>query len=110
MSLISEKKNVNGLKEHQAKIAVEAQPFSETFGPKAQRKRPKLDFESIEALAGRTDDMHDNYLDRLEQAKLLSGTSGQEDDESGAYSTAAEAIFSKGTSVSFSRPSGYMPC
>ncbi|KAJ4286684.1 GTPase required for pre-60S ribosomal subunit nuclear export and maturation [Kalmusia sp. IMI 367209] len=98
MSLIEEKKNVNGLKEHQAKIAVESQPFSETFGPKAQRKRPKLDFDSIESLVGRTGDMHDQYLDRLEQAKLLSGTSGQDDNEDGELTTSREAIFSKGTS------------
>ena len=44
MTLINEPKNVNGLKQHQAKIAVESQPFSDTFGPKAQRKRPKLEF------------------------------------------------------------------
>ena len=99
MSLINEPKNVNGLKQHQAKIAVESQPFSETFGPKAQRKRPKLEFESLEALAGRTNDMHDTYLDRLERAKLLSGTSGEVDEETGEFSTAREAIFSKGTSV-----------
>lgn len=98
MSLIADQKNVNGLKQHQAKIAVESQPFSETFGAKAQRKRPKLDFDSFEGLAGRTGDMHDTYLDRLEQARLLSGTSGQEDDETGELTTSREAIFSKGTS------------
>ncbi|KAL1591492.1 GTPase required for pre-60S ribosomal subunit nuclear export and maturation [Paraconiothyrium brasiliense] len=98
MSLITDQKNVNGLKQHQAKIAVESQPFSETFGSKAQRKRPKLDFDSFEGLAGRTGDMHDTYLDRLEQAKLLSGTSGQVDEESGELTTSREAIFSKGTS------------
>lgn len=98
MSLISEKKNVNGLKQHEAKIAVSSMPFSETFGKKAQRKRPKLDFDSLDSLAERTGDMHDQYLDRLEQAKLLSGTSGQPDDETGEFSTAREAIFSKGQS------------
>lgn len=104
MTLINEPKNVNGLKQHQAKIAVESQPFSDTFGPKAQRKRPKLEFESLEALAGRTNDMHDTYLDRLERAKLLSGTSGEVDEETGEFSTAREAIFSKGTSVRTSLP------
>jgi nuclear GTP-binding protein len=99
MSLIEETKNVNGIKQHQAKIAVESQPFKDTFGPKAQRKRPKLDFDSIESLAGRTDDMHDNYLDRLEQAELLSGNSGAAlDNPDGNHTTAREAIFSKGTS------------
>jgi nuclear GTP-binding protein len=81
MDLIEDKGQVNGLKQHAAKIAVGSQPFSETFGPKAQRKKPKLDFSSIEDLAGRTDNMHDTYLERLEQAKLLSGTSGDAENE-----------------------------
>lgn len=99
MSLIEEKKNVNGLKEHQAKITVGSAPFSDTFGPKAQRKKPKLDFDSIESLAGRTGDMHDQYLDRLEHAKLLSGLSGADvEDETGTLTTARESIFTKGTS------------
>ncbi|PVI02343.1 NGP1NT-domain-containing protein [Periconia macrospinosa] len=98
MSLIEKKGNVNGLKEHQAKITVGSEPFGDTFGPKAQRKRPKLDFDSIESLAGRTGDMHDQYLDRLEQAKLLSGTSGEADADDGTITTSREAIFNKGTS------------
>lgn len=102
MSLIEEKGNINGLKEHAAKIAVESQPFKDTFGPKAQRKRPKLDFSTIEDLAGRTGTMHDTYLDRLEQAKLLSGTSGdpEADDNNpdGDFAQAREFIFMKGTS------------
>lgn len=102
MSLIEEKGNVNGLKEHAAKIAVDSQPFSDTFGPKAQRKRPKLDFSSIEDLAGRTGTMHETYVERLEQAKLLSGTSGDADavdnNPYGELTTARESIFMKGTS------------
>ena len=44
--------------------------------------------------------MHDTYLDRLEQARLLSGTSGEagEDNEDGTLTTARESIFSKGQS------------
>jgi nuclear GTP-binding protein len=98
MSLINDVKSVNGVKVHAAKIAVESQPFSDTFGAKAQRKRPKLEFDSFEGLAGRTGDMHDTYLDRLEQAKLLSGSTGQEEDNTGELTTAREAIFGKGTS------------
>lgn len=101
MSLIEEKPNVNGLKQHAAKIAVDAQPFSDTFGPKAQRKKVKLDFSSVEDLAGRTGTMHDTYIDRLEQAQLLSGTSGDpeaEIDLDGVLTTAKESIFSKGQS------------
>jgi hypothetical protein len=102
MSLIEEKGNINGLKQHAAKIAVESQPFGDTFGPKAQRKRPKLDFSTIEDLAGRTGTMHDTYLDRLEQAHLLSGNSGdaEADDVNpdGDFAQAREFIFMKGTS------------
>ncbi|KAH7119961.1 NUC091 domain-containing protein [Dendryphion nanum] len=100
MSLIEENKNVNGLKEHAAKIAVESQPFGETFGPKAQRKRVKLGFSSVEDLAGRTGTMHDDYLDRLDQARLLSGKSGEEEDdeEDGTLTIARESIFTKGQS------------
>ncbi|KAF2254797.1 NGP1NT-domain-containing protein [Trematosphaeria pertusa] len=100
MDLISAEKNVNGLKQHAAKIAVESQPFSDTFGPKAQRKRPRLDFDSIESLAGRTGDMHEQYIEKLEQARLLSGTSGDAEGEGddGTLTTARESIFSKGTS------------
>ncbi|KAF2818790.1 NGP1NT-domain-containing protein [Ophiobolus disseminans] len=102
MSLIEEKGNINGLKEHAAKITVEGQPFKDTFGPKMQRKRPKLDFSTIEDLAGRTGTMHDTYLERLEQAKLLSGTSGDveadNDNPDGDFAQAREFIFMKGTS------------
>ena len=104
MSLIRDGQGKNGIKQHQAKIAVESAPFGDTFGPKAQRKRVKLTVGSVEDLAGETVKMHDHYLDRLEQAKLLSGTSGQEE-QAGEYATeevtlttAREPIFSKGQS------------
>ena len=104
MSLIREPQGKNGLKEHQAKIAVESAPFSDTFGPKAQRKRVKLGVGSLEDLAGESVKMHDTYLDRLEQAKLLSGTSGDMEPvgeavmEAATLTTAREPIFSKGQS------------
>lgn len=104
MSLIRDGQGKNGLKQHQAKIAVESSPFGETFGPKAQRKRVKLGVGSLEDLAGETVKMHDTYLNRLEQAKLLSGTSGVEDQageaapEEATLSTAREPVFSKGQS------------
>lgn len=111
MSLIKDNENTkNGIKQHQAKIAIETAPFSDTFGPKAQRKRPKLAVGSLEDLAGETDKMHDTYLDRLEQARLLSGTAGNADFDtdqnvqanfpsaSGSFNAAKEAIFSKGQS------------
>ncbi|KAK2774283.1 GTPase required for pre-60S ribosomal subunit nuclear export and maturation [Emmonsiellopsis sp. PD_33] len=101
MSLIRDGSNTNGLKEHQAKIAVENAPFSDTFGPKAQRKRVKLSVGTLEDLAGESVKMHDTYLDRLDQAKLLSGTSGQDAENAendGQLTTAREPVFSKGQS------------
>lgn len=104
MSLVRDGQGKNGIKQHQAKIEVQSAPFGDTFGPKAQRKRVKLGVGSLEDLAGETEKMHDTYLDRLEQAKLLSGTSGVEEDageavpEEAVLSTAKEPIFSKGQS------------
>jgi nuclear GTP-binding protein len=48
--------------------------------------------------------MHETYVERLEQAKLLSGTSGEEasetfaDNPNGELTSAREFIFMKGTS------------
>ncbi|KAL9023424.1 MAG: hypothetical protein Q9196_007208 [Gyalolechia fulgens] len=104
MSLINDGQGKNGLKQHQAKVAVESSPFGDTFGPKAQRKRVKLDVGSLEDLAGETVKMHDKYLDRLEKAKELNGTAGQEEAAGEAVAedvpltTAREPIFSKGQS------------
>ena len=105
MSLIRDGQGKNGLKQHQAKMAVEASPFADTFGPKAQRKRVKLSVNTLEDLAGESEKNHDTYLDRLEQSRLLTGISGSEDqpdgrapEDGGDFATAKEAIFSKGQS------------
>ncbi len=103
MSLIRDE-GKNGLKQHLAKGHVEAAPFGETFGPKAQRKRVKLGVGSLYDLAGESTKMHEVYLERLEQNKLLSGTSGVEEQageaapEDAVLSAAKEPIFSKGQS------------
>lgn len=104
MSLVRDGEGKNGLKQHQAKMQVESAPFGDTFGPKAQRKRVKLGVGSLDDLAGESEKMHDTYLDRMEQAKLLSGTSGVEEQageaapEDAVLSKAQEPIFSKGQS------------
>lgn len=104
MSLVRDGEGKNGLKQHQAKMQVESSPFSDTFGPKSQRNRVRLGVGSLEELAGETEKMHDTYLDRMEQAKLLSGTSGVEEQageaapEDAVLSKAQEPIFSKGQS------------
>ena len=104
MSLIKDDETKkNGVKQHKAKIAVETSPFSDTFGPKAQRKRPKLAVSSLEDLVGESDRMQETYLDRLEQIRMQNpGTAeGGEDSgitDDGQLTAAREAIFSKGQS------------
>ncbi|PSS15188.1 hypothetical protein M430DRAFT_104441 [Amorphotheca resinae ATCC 22711] len=104
MTLIRDGQGKNGIKQHQAKMTVEASPFGEVFGPKAQRKRVKLGVSSLEDLAEDSVKSHDTYLDRLEEQKLLSGNSGAEAvgeaaaTDDGYITSAREAIFSKGQS------------
>jgi nuclear GTP-binding protein len=106
MSLIRDGQGKNGLKQHQAKMAVETSPFGDVFGPKAQRKRVKLGVSSLEDLADDSLKSHDNYLDRLEQARLLSGNVGPDvegvgeaaPEDDGFITSAKEAIFNKGQS------------
>ena len=104
MSLLRDGDGKNGLKEHQAKMQVQSAPFSDTFGPKSQRKRVKIGVGSLEDLAGESAKMHDNYLERLEEAKIVNGASGVEEQAGEAalgeavIPTAQEPIFSKGQS------------
>jgi nuclear GTP-binding protein len=102
MSLIRDAENTkNGIKQHQAKIAVDSAPFADTFGPKSQRKRVKLSASSVGDLANESVKMHDNYLERLEENKLLSGQTAEEmqqRQDDGELRTAREPIFSKGQS------------
>ncbi|PVH77632.1 nucleolar GTP-binding protein 2 [Cadophora sp. DSE1049] len=106
MSLIRDGEGKNGLKQHQAKMTVEASPFGDVFGPHAQRKRVKIGVSSLEDLAEQSVQSHDTYLDRLEQAQLLSGNSGADTEaigesaipDHGYISSAREAIFNKGQS------------
>ncbi|KYK56057.1 GTP-binding protein [Drechmeria coniospora] len=99
MSLIRDGQSTNGIKQHNAKMTVESSPFSEVFGPRAQRKRVKLCVSSLTDLVGDTEKSMDTYTDRLEQARLLSGASGQDaDDGERQVSTAIEPVFDKGQS------------
>ena len=104
MTLVRDVPQKNGLKQHQAKIEIESAPFGDTFGPKAHRKRVKLNVASLEDFAGESKKMHDTYLERVEQSNLLNGTSGADEQpgeglqEDAALSTAKEPIFSKGQS------------
>ena len=89
--------NVGGAKEHEAKIKVGNQPFNMTFGPKAQRKRPKIEVGSMEEMAGHLETIEKKYQDKLETDKLLSGKLGEEE-RAGVIKEAREPIFSKGQS------------
>lgn len=103
MSLIRDNDKVNGLKQHQAKMEIENKPFSDTFGPKAQRKRVKLGVTSLEDLAGETAKVHDSYLEKTDTGTHDDGTpivSGDvtSTDEGPILTTARESVFSKGQS------------
>ena len=102
MSLIRDNENMkNGVKQHQAKIAVESTPFGDTFGPRSQRKRVKLGVGSLEDMADETVTMHETYVERLEEKQILSGQSaatGEQPEPDRELTTAREPIFSKGQS------------
>lgn len=107
MSLIhDDTERKNGIKQHKAKMVVQTASFGDTFGPKAQRKRPKLGSSTFGELVGETVKMHGDYLQRREHAKLLSGNAGaeteelrqDEEDQRGTLTIARESIFSKGQS------------
>lgn len=100
MSLIRDGSDTNGIKQHRAKMAIESSPFSDVFGPKAQRKRVKLGVGNLADLAEDTEKSMDSYQDRREQARLLSGVGDV--DENGEpekqASMAIEPVFDKGQS------------
>lgn len=106
LTLIRDGQGKNGLKEHQAKMIVEGSPYADVFGPKAQRKRVKLEVSSLEDLAESSVKCHEHYLDRLEHAKLVNGAAGPSIEDTGdvpteddSYITSTrEAIFNKGQS------------
>ncbi|KAJ5201980.1 Nucleolar GTP-binding protein 2 [Penicillium cinerascens] len=104
MSLIRDNDHsVNGLKQHQAKMEIENNPFGDTFGPKAQRKRVKMGVTSLEDLAGETAKLHDSYLEKNDQETHEDGSaavSGDTNatDEGPILTTARESVFSKGQS------------
>lgn len=105
MTLIREGSDVPGLKQHQAKMTIETSSFSDTFGPKAQRKRVRLGVNSISDLAEGTEGSLDTYKSRVEQARLLSGAgelveaAGEDTyDTMDPLSMAIEPVFNKGQS------------
>jgi nuclear GTP-binding protein len=109
MSLINDNKDKerkDGLIQHKAKIRIESEKFEDTFGPKAQRKRPRLAVASLEDLASATTTDYGTFRERQEEARLLSGQGDEGHDafevnprtDHGELSTAREPVFSKGQS------------
>lgn len=101
MSLIRDGSDVNGLKQHQAKMTVETAPFGDTFGPRAQRKRVKLGVDSLEGLAGETAKEQETYLEKQDQGKHEDGTpviAGDDVVAEDVHATARESVFTKGQS------------
>lgn len=110
MSLIRDgkgKERVDGLVQHQAKIRIETEKFGETFGPKAQRKKPRLAVGSLEDMAASTHKDLDAYDEKRREDALLAGhileeqsanTEATHPTDDGELTTAREPIFSKGQS------------
>lgn len=71
---------------------VETQPYSTTFGPKAQRKRPKVADGSLKELLSRTIESDATYSDRLTSEAHL------QTEPTDYVEEAREAVFSKGQS------------
>ncbi|EJT48833.1 hypothetical protein A1Q1_02168 [Trichosporon asahii var. asahii CBS 2479] len=88
MGLLQDESKTEGKKVH----IVETEPFANTFGPKAQRKRPRLDVGSIAEL-GESSSVPD---------PTLGVALNTEEDVAAAYhptrSLASEPIYAKGTS------------
>ncbi|KAK1829477.1 NUC091 domain-containing protein [Podospora conica] len=96
----------DAMKKHEAKMTIESEPFADAFGPKMQRKRPKISFNSIDDLAADTEKSLEKFHTRVEEKKFLSGVAGPlpeladgyVEEEEFSVSTAKEAIFNKGQS------------
>jgi len=112
MSLINDSKDKerkDGLIQHQAKIRIESEAFGDTFGPKAQRKRPRLAVSSLEDMAAATNNDHDTFHEKQSEARILAGPQSHNDQrdrpledarevDTGELTTAREPVFSKGQS------------
>ncbi|KAK4508702.1 hypothetical protein PRZ48_002441 [Zasmidium cellare] len=108
MSLIhdnKDKERKDGLIQHKAKIKIESEKFADTFGPKAQRKRPRLAVANLEDLANSTTQDYSTYEERQAEARILAGLGEDKEadidksiHDDGEITTAREPVFSKGQS------------
>ncbi|KAJ3316139.1 GTPase required for pre-60S ribosomal subunit nuclear export and maturation [Blyttiomyces sp. JEL0837] len=86
MSLLTDPARVSRMK------MLEVDPFANTFGPKAQRKRPKVKAGSIEDLVNVVEDSLDKYSE-VKDSSLLANVS-----TTGATDETRDPVFSKGQS------------
>ena len=104
LGLIRDAVGENGLRQHRAKMAVESEPFADTFGPRSQRKRVKLSVGTMGDFVGEADKRNDDFHEKQEQVQpgtvpsSMPQDAGAEAPEGGSFATAREPIFSKGQS------------
>jgi nuclear GTP-binding protein len=99
MGLIQdESKNASGKRPH----IVDTEPFSNTFGPKAQRKRPRLDMGSFEELGENTAAIDEAADEAAAMMTLEEAQAAKEAAREAAYGNArslvSAPIYQKGTS------------
>lgn len=94
MSLLEEKDTQES---PTAKI-LETETFEHTFGPKSQRKKPRVAASSLEDLAEITEKDNQTFEEKEDLKSTLGLMGKTEDEEEGWSQTAKEAIFSKGQS------------
>ncbi|CAR21351.1 Nucleolar GTP-binding protein 2 [Lachancea thermotolerans] len=80
-----------------AKI-LETESFEQTFGPKSQRKKPRVAASSLEELAENAVKHNEQFEEKRELDSTLGLMAQNEQNEDGWTQTAKEAIFSKGQS------------
>lgn len=94
MSLLDEKDST----ESPTARIVETESFEHTFGPKTQRKKPRMAVSNLEELASQTSEDNKKFEEKQELNATLGLMGNQDRDEDGWTQEAKEAIFSKGQS------------
>lgn len=94
MSLLEEKDNAES---PHARI-LETESFEHTFGPKSQRKKPRIAASSLYDLVQASEEDHKTYEEKIELDTTLGLMGNAEDEADGWTQAAKEHIFSKGQS------------
>ncbi|CCF57475.1 hypothetical protein KAFR_0C04840 [Kazachstania africana CBS 2517] len=94
MSLLDEKDTAESPRAN----ILETESYRDTFGPKAQRKKPRVAASSLESLVKATEDDNKTYEEKQELDSTLGLMANQIDEENGWSQAAKEHIFSKGQS------------